>query len=99
LRPNAKTNLYYDVLARGVALGAIETDFYEVTGEGRNYDFGVGGGMGVELAILRRGLGTLRGQYNYVGLRTLNGAASSHILQAGGTGARDRNGCEKMRRD
>jgi len=88
LRPNAKTNLYYDVLARGVALGAIETDFYEVTGEGRNYDFGMGGGMGVELAILRRGLGTLRGQYNYVGLRTLNGAASSHILQAGEVTAR-----------
>ena len=88
VRASNKFNLYYDVLARAVALGALETDFYEVTGEGRDYDFGMGGGIGAELAIFRRGLGMVRGQYNYVGLRTINGFASSHILQAGEVTAR-----------
>ncbi len=87
-RPNAKTNVYSDVMLRGVLLGAIETDFYNVTGEGRDYDFTAGPGVQAELAIFRSGLGMLRGQYNYVALNTLNGAASSHLLQGGEVTAR-----------
>ena len=87
-RPNAKTNVYSDVLLRGVILGALETDYYNVTGEGRDYDFTVGGGLTAEVAVFRRGLGMVRGQYSYTGLNTVNGAASSHILQGGEVTAR-----------
>ena len=87
-RPNAKTSVYSDALVRGILLGAIETDFYNVTGEGRNYDFTAGLGVALELAVVRRGLGSIRGTYNYSALRTLDGAASSHLLQGGEVTAR-----------
>jgi hypothetical protein len=87
-RPNSKTTVYTDALLRAVVLGAIETDFYDVTGEGRDYDFTIGGGAVFDFGVVRDGIGTIRGSYGYTALNTVDGAATSHVLQGGELTAR-----------
>lgn len=82
-RLSPRLRLNTELLARAVVLGATRSDYYIVTGEGRNYDFGPGAG-GQALATLtwaRRGY--LRLGYASFWLHTVNGTAADHYIDYG----------------
>ena len=78
-----RTTLLADATARGVILGAIGVESAVVSEEGRDYDFGTGGGGSLDAAIDVRDRGELRLSAATVGLVTTDGVADSHLLRRG----------------
>ena len=78
-----RTTLLADATARGIILGAIGEEATVVSGEGRDYDFGTGGGGSLDAAIVVQDRGELRLSAATVGLVTTDGVADSHLLRRG----------------
>lgn len=72
---------------RAVLMGAVRADYYEITGEGRNYDFGPGVG-GVLSATLARPRLLFTAAYNGTYIHTVNGTDYDHYLDQGSLDAR-----------
>jgi hypothetical protein len=75
------TRLLTQVFARLIAIGAVQSDYYIVTGEGRDYDYGPGLGAQFQAVLLQRGLGGLTATYDLSHIYTVNGDDSNHYLQ------------------
>jgi hypothetical protein len=80
--------LLTDAYLRGVAIAGVRSDYYEVSGEGRNYDFGPGLGAGVIASVGLPGKLLFTGTYNGTWIHTLNGTDYDHYLGNGSLGAR-----------
>jgi hypothetical protein len=80
--------LLTDVFLRGVAIAGVRSDFYVVTGEGRNYDFGPGLGAGLIASVGIPGKLLFTGTYSGTWVHTLNGSDYDHYLGNGSLGAR-----------
>ena len=72
---------------RAVLMGAVRADYYEITGEGRNYDFGPGAG-GILSATLARPRLLFTMAYNGTYIHTVNGTDYDHYLDQGSVDAR-----------
>ncbi|HEY7194708.1 MAG TPA: DUF3943 domain-containing protein [Gemmatimonadales bacterium] len=80
--------LISDVHLRGVAIGAVRSDYYEISGEGRNYDFGPGLGAGLQATVGMPGKVLFTGAYDGTWIHTLNGTDYDHYLAQGTLDAR-----------
>jgi len=80
--------LLTDASMRIVALGAVRSDYYEVTGEGRNYDFGPGMGGVLQASLVRPGRMLVNAAYSFTWIHTLNGSDYNHQLHQGSLDAR-----------
>jgi len=80
--------LVSDVYLRGVAIAGIRSDYYEISGEGRNYDFGPGAGAGAQATVGRLGKFLFTAGYNGTWIHTLNGTDYDHYLAQGVLDAR-----------
>lgn len=74
-----KTHIFLQVGVTGVAIGAVPDD-YLLYGEGRNYDFGPGGGflLGAQLDIAQKFFYSINAKG--IWFHTLNGNESDHFL-------------------
>jgi Domain of unknown function (DUF3943) len=84
----SRWRLLTDVFLRGVAIAGVRSDFYEVSGEGRNYDFGPGLGAGLQAVVGLPGKLLFAGSYGGTWIHTLNGTDYDHYLAQGSLGAR-----------
>ena len=82
-RLGARTTLLADATARGIVLGAIGVESAVVSEEGRDYDFGSGGGGSLDATLSVRDVGELRLSGATIGLVTADGVADSHLLRRG----------------
>ena len=73
---------------RGVALAGVRSDYYKVTGEGRNYDFGPGVGIALQATVMKPGRWVFNGGYNGTYIHTLSGTDYDHYLDQGWLDAR-----------
>lgn len=80
--------LVTDVLLRGVALAGVRSDYYEISGEGRNYDFGPGLGGGLQATVGQLGKLLFTAGYGGTWIHTLNGSDYDHYLAQGVLDAR-----------
>jgi len=87
-RLGSSWRLLTEVRLRGVAIGAVRSDFYEISGEGRNYDFGPGLGAGLQATIGKPGKLLFTGAFDGTWIHTLNGSDYDHYLAQGSLDAR-----------
>ena len=80
--------LLTEAALRGVALAGVRSDYYVVSGEGRNYDFGPGLGFKLQAHLVngRRFIGSLGYQGTYI--HTVSGTDYDHFLDHGFVEAR-----------
>ena len=78
---SSRVGLHTEALARGILLAGIKSPEYVVTGEGRDYDYGPGGGARLDATLKVRGIGSLRAGYEANWIKTVDGTDSDHVLE------------------
>jgi hypothetical protein len=69
-----------DVTLRAVPLAAIEDEDLTVSDEGRDYDYGYGGGIGTDLRFIHPGRGSVHLNSVMTGYQVAQGAAQAHFV-------------------